>query len=242
MLAIDAGIGLGELRPYGGAADGRSCRYSVGILQPKRKMVEVISQNAKWDTKSSSWPFMRKVLFHIAKWFSHIIFHWTFVYGPVKPAPISPRKLPQWARQQAPRCSLRIGQLEPLQPRQMVQFASPARYFNDESWWFVHIHSNYNIFISLLILKKYEKMGKQFSWDDVIKDSAACCALTCATCACVAAACHAPWMVSKIVCCKCASQRAMPTVHESALVQTCHLQAYPWRRFRTKKTLKSIDM
>ena len=90
----------------------------------------------------------------------------------------------------------------------------------------------------LHIFTNLEKMGKQLSWDDVIKDSAACCALTCATCACVAAACHTPWMVSKIVCCECASQRAMPTVHESALVQTCHLQAYPWKRFRTKKTRK----
>lgn len=178
---------------------------------------------------------MRNVLFlDIAKWFSHIIFHWTVVYRPVKPTPNSPHKLPQWARQRAPRCSLTIGQLEPLQPRQMVQFASRARYCNDEYWWFVHICPDCNIFISLYT--NLEKNGKavQLGWCHQ-KKSAACWALTCATCACVAAACHAPWMVSKIACCECASQRAMPTVHESALVQTCDLQAYPWKRFRTKK-------
>lgn len=173
---------------------------------------------------------MRNVLFlDIAKWFSHIIFHWTVVYRPVKPTPISPHKLPQWARQRAQRCSLRIGQLEPLQPRQMVQFASRARYLDDEYWWFVHICSNCNIFISLYT--NLEKMRKQFSWDDVIKDSAACCALTCATCACVAAACHAPWMVSKVVCCKCASQQAMPTVRLS-------LASLPLKEISNKKTHK----
>ena len=51
MLAIDAGIGLGELRPYGGAADGRSCRYQVGILGKS-----LISHPKSWTiTKSSSW-------------------------------------------------------------------------------------------------------------------------------------------------------------------------------------------
>lgn len=108
---------------------------------------------------------MRNVLFlDIAKWFSHIIFHWTVVYRPVKPTPISPHKLPQWARQRAQRCSLRIGQLEPLQPRQMVQFASRARYCNDEYWWFVHICSNCNIFISLYTNLEKNAKAVQLGW------------------------------------------------------------------------------
>ncbi len=167
MLAIDAGIGLGELRPYGGAADGRSCRYQVGIL--RKSLRTLIPKVGSTKTKSSSWfckvtfifmrnckwgmllfclflyckmvlakycPLklfheelqMRNGLFHfisllhsIAKMENGQIFHWTSIEqlycSTCKTEPNSPHKLPQWARQRAPRCSLRIGQLELLQPR-----------------------------------------------------------------------------------------------------------------------------
>lgn len=172
---------------------------------------------------------MRNVLFlDIAKWFSRIIFHWTVVYRPVKPTPNSPHKLPQWARQRAPRCSLRIGQLEPLQPRQMVQFASRARYLDDEYWWFVHICSNCNIFISLLILKKWESSSVGMMSSKIALPAAR-------------------WLVLLVLalqlpvtphgwCPRLCVANVLP--NKPCQQCACHLQAYPWKRFQTKKHIK----